>query len=95
MCMRHELSPAVQTSAPVDSTLVILSASIAVDTSEFFAATGITDGELLRGVRYRGGGATTESLVMRSRSGTIRTVVSEHQLVKLRAYSSIDFDNRT
>ena len=57
----------------------------------FFAATGITDGELLRGVHYRGGGATTQSLVMRSRSGTIRTVTSEHQLVKLRAYSSIDY----
>jgi fructose-1,6-bisphosphatase II len=57
----------------------------------FFAATGITDGELLRGVRYSGGGATTQSLVMRSRSGTIRTVDAEHQLVKLRAYSSIDY----
>jgi fructose-1,6-bisphosphatase II len=57
----------------------------------FFAATGITDGELLRGVRYRAGGASTQSLVMRSRSGTIRTITSEHQLVKLRAYSSIDY----
>ena len=38
----------------------------------FFVATGITDGELLRGVRYRSGGCTTQSLVMRSRSGTIR-----------------------
>ncbi len=58
----------------------------------FFVATGITDGELLRGVRYRGGGATTHSLVMRSRSGTIRSITSEHQLAKLRAYSAIDFD---
>lgn len=58
----------------------------------FFVATGITDGELLRGVRYRGGGAITESLVMRSRSGTIRTITSEHQLQKLRSFSSIDFD---
>ena len=59
----------------------------------FFAATGITDGELLRGVRYRGGGATTESLVMRSKSGTIRRVSSEHSLSKLRAYSAIDFEH--
>jgi fructose-1,6-bisphosphatase II len=59
----------------------------------FFVATGITDGELVRGVRYRGGGATTESLVMRSRSGTIRRVTSQHRLSKLRAYSAIDFDH--
>jgi fructose-1,6-bisphosphatase II len=51
-------------------------------------ATGITDGELLRGVRYAHFGATTHSLVMRSRSGTIRTITSEHQFRKLRRYSS-------
>ena len=59
----------------------------------FFVATGITDGELLRGVRYRAGGASTHSLVMRSRSGTIREISSEHRLSKLRAYSSVDFDH--
>jgi fructose-1,6-bisphosphatase II len=59
----------------------------------FFVATGITDGELLRGVHYRGGGATTHSLVMRSRSGTIRSIHSEHRLEKLRAYSSVDFEH--
>src|SRR6266849_3956954 len=49
----------------------------------FFAATGITDGDLLQGVRYRsGGGATTHSLVMRARSGTIRNIYSEHALWK-------------
>ena len=58
----------------------------------FFAATGITDGELMAGVRYRAGGATTHSLVMRSRSGTIRSIKSEHQLWKLQAYSSVNFD---
>ena len=58
----------------------------------FFVATGITDGELLRGVRYRAGGATTHSLVMRSRSGTIRSITSEHKLQKLRAFSAIDFE---
>jgi fructose-1,6-bisphosphatase II len=52
----------------------------------YFVATGITDGELVNGVRYRGGGATTESLVMRSKSGTIRRVTSQHRLTKLRAY---------
>ena len=59
----------------------------------FFVATGVTDGELVRGVRYRGGGATTESLVMRSKSGTIRRVTSQHRLTKLRAYSAVDFEH--
>ncbi|UGY93430.1 class II fructose-bisphosphatase [Streptomyces gobiensis] len=58
----------------------------------FFVATGITDGDLLRGVRYRAETAFTESLVMRSKSGTIRQIDSTHQLSKLRAYSAIDFD---
>ncbi|MEU4573836.1 class II fructose-bisphosphatase [Nonomuraea sp. ATR24] len=58
----------------------------------FFAATGITQGELMDGVRFRGGVAVTQSLVMRGRSGTIRKVESEHQLWKLRAYSAINFD---
>ncbi|MEU3978656.1 class II fructose-bisphosphatase [Streptomyces sp. NPDC026672] len=58
----------------------------------FFVATGITDGELLRGVRYRSETATTDSIVMRSRSGTVRRIDSEHRLSKLRAYSTIDFD---
>ncbi|MFD7132696.1 class II fructose-bisphosphatase [Streptomyces sp. NPDC059894] len=59
----------------------------------FFVATGITDGELLRGVRYRSETATTDSIVMRSKSGTVRRIDSEHRLSKLRAYSAIDFDH--
>jgi fructose-1,6-bisphosphatase II len=51
----------------------------------FFVATGITDGELLRGVRYRAETATTDSIVMRSKSGTVRRIDSEHRLSKLRA----------
>jgi fructose-1,6-bisphosphatase II len=58
----------------------------------FFVATGITEGELVQGVRYRAGGATTHSLVMRSRSGTIRSIVSHHRLSKLRSYSIVDFE---
>ena len=59
----------------------------------FFVATGVTDGELVRGVRYSHGAAHTHSIVMRSKSGTIRSIKSEHQLSKLRAYSAIDFDH--
>lgn len=51
----------------------------------FFAGTGITDAELLRGVRVVNGRVHTHSIVMRSRSGTIRTVRAQHQLAKLRA----------
>lgn len=58
----------------------------------FFVATGITDGELMRGVRYRSETATTDSIVMRSKSGTVRRIDSVHRLSKLRAYSAIDFD---
>src|SRR3954469_444888 len=51
----------------------------------FFCATGVTDGDVLGGVRYEGArGATTESLVMRSRSGTIRRIASRHDRTKLR-----------
>ena len=57
----------------------------------FFAATGITDGDLLRGVRYRGDGATTETLVMRSKSGTIRTIQSNHKWHKLLRYSALQY----
>jgi fructose-1,6-bisphosphatase II len=51
----------------------------------FVAATGVTDGALLRGVRFQDGSALTESIVMRSRSGTIRRVRAEHRLEKLAA----------
>lgn len=55
----------------------------------FFVATGITDGNLVQGVRHDAGRATTESVVMRSRSGTIRTIRSEHRTQKLRAFSGL------
>ncbi|MFD6857326.1 class II fructose-bisphosphatase [Rhodococcus sp. NPDC060086] len=57
----------------------------------FFCATGVTDGELLRGVRYTPGGAETQSIVMRSKSGTVRMVEAYHRLKKLGEFSSIDF----
>ncbi len=57
----------------------------------YFVVTGITDGELVHGVRYLGDTVTTSSIVMRSKSGTIRKVESEHRLSKLQAYSAVDF----
>ena len=57
----------------------------------FFAATGITDGSLLRGVRYWPDGATTYSIVMRSQSGTVRYVEAHHQFEKLERFTAIDY----
>ena len=57
----------------------------------YFAATGVTNGDMLRGVSYRANGATTRSLVMRSKSGTIRYVESLHKLAKLAEYSVVDY----
>ncbi|GAA1260822.1 class II fructose-bisphosphatase [Saccharothrix xinjiangensis] len=58
----------------------------------FFCATGVTDGDLVRGVRYRAGGCTTQSIVMRSKSGTVRMIDGFHRMDKLREYASVDFD---
>jgi fructose-1,6-bisphosphatase II len=58
----------------------------------FFSATGISDGDLVKGVRYWGTGASTQSLVMRSKSGTIRKVDATHKWQKLMKYSSVKFD---
>lgn len=57
----------------------------------FFAATGLTDGALLRGVRFDKRGARTQSLVMRSRSGTVRLIDAQHQVKKLREFAAIDY----
>jgi fructose-1,6-bisphosphatase II len=59
----------------------------------FFSATGITDGDVLQGVRFpSAGGATTESLVMRSRSGTVRRIQARHDRAKLRAITGARLD---
>jgi fructose-1,6-bisphosphatase II len=58
----------------------------------FFAATGITDGELLDGVKYYSDGARTHSLVMRSKSGTVREIISRHRWDKLKKISQVPYD---
>ncbi|MGE5249697.1 MAG: class II fructose-bisphosphatase [Bacteroidota bacterium] len=57
----------------------------------FFAATGITDGELLQGVRYFGEGASTDSLVVRGLTGTVRQIVARHRMDKLHHLSAIKY----
>ena len=69
----------------------VLTVDDLVQSDCFFAATGITDGDLLRGVHFDSWGASTESLVMRSRSGTVRQVTGRHRLEKVNEYSSVDY----
>ncbi len=57
----------------------------------FFAATGITDGDLLRGVKYWPDGASTHSMVMRARSGTLRYIEAEHAFEKLERFTGIEY----
>jgi len=70
---------------------VLFTDDLVTGNNVFFVATGVTDGEMLEGVRFRGGTATTHSIVMRSKSGTIREVKSEQGLAKLKGYAAVDF----
>ena len=89
----EERQKAVDAGHDLDPDTVLSTDDLVTGEDAFFVATGITDGELMQGVRYRGGGATTHSLVMRARSGTIRAITSEHRLSKLRKYALIDFEH--
>ena len=89
----EERQKALDAGHNLDPDFVLTTSDLVTGDDCFFVATGITDGDLMRGVHYRAGGCTTDSLVMRSRSGTIRKIVSDHQLSKLKAYSAIDFES--
>src|SRR3954452_25344706 len=78
--------------AGYDLTQVLSTDDLVSGEDVFFAASGISDGDLLKGVRYWGDGASTESLVMRSRSGTIRKIQSTRRWQKLMRYSAVKFD---
>ncbi len=88
---RNEMERAAAISAGYDFDRVLTVDDLVKGNNCFFAATGITGGDLLRGVRYDHRGAVTESLVMRSKSGTVRKVEARHQLSKLRRFSAIEF----
>jgi fructose-1,6-bisphosphatase II len=78
--------------AGYDLTQVLTANDLVRGEDVFFSATGVTDGDVLQGVRYQGGrGATTESLVMRSRSGTVRRIVARHDRAKLRALTGVRY----
>ena len=76
----------------IDLEQVLLLDDLVNSDNVFFAATGITRGELLDGVKYFGSGARTSSIVMRSKSGTIRRIESTHRWDKLMRFSQIKFD---
>jgi fructose-1,6-bisphosphatase II len=87
----EERQRALDAGHDLDPDHVLLTDDLVTGDDVFFVATGITDGELMKGVRSRAGGASTHSLVMRSRSGTIRSITSDHKLQKLKAYAAVDF----
>jgi len=85
----EERDAALQGGYDVDS--ILTADDLVAGNDVFFAATGITDGDLLRGIRYRGESAVTTSIVMRSRSGTVRLMDAYHRLERLAQYSQIDY----
>jgi fructose-1,6-bisphosphatase II len=88
---RNEVERRAALDAGYDLDRVLTTDDLVSGDDVFFAATGISDGDLLRGVRYRGEGATTDTLVMRSKSGTIRRIEATHQWQKLMRYSSLAY----
>ncbi|HEX9439157.1 MAG TPA: fructose-bisphosphatase class II, partial [Roseiflexaceae bacterium] len=75
----------------IDLTKIYHTADLVRGENVFFAATGITPGEFLRGVEYYGGGAATHSVVMRSASGTVRYIESRHRWDKLMRISGVPY----
>jgi fructose-1,6-bisphosphatase II len=75
----------------IDSSRVLRTDDLVSGENVFVAATGVTSGSLLSGVMHTDNGAVTESLVLRSRSGTVRTVTAHHRFDKLERYSAIQY----
>jgi fructose-1,6-bisphosphatase II len=77
--------------AGLDPERVLHTSDLVAGEDVFVAATGVTNGPLLTGVQYTPGGATTDSIVMRSRSGTVRRVVAQQSLEKLSALTGFEY----
>jgi fructose-1,6-bisphosphatase II len=89
---RDEAERQAAVSAGYDLDEVLTADDLVSGDDVFFSATGVTDGDVLQGVRYQGGrGATTQSLVMRSRSGTVRRVSARHDRSKLRTLTGVRY----
>jgi fructose-1,6-bisphosphatase II len=88
---RNDSERAAAVAAGYDLSQVLTTDDLVQGDNCFFAATGITDGDLLKGVRYHPQSAITQSLVMRSRSGTVRQVDAHHAFEKLTGISAVDY----
>ncbi len=88
---RNDEERAAAVAAGYDLDEVLTTDRLVQGDNSFFSLTGITDGEVVQGVHYDSRGCTTQSLVMRSRSGTVRQVNARHSLAKLRDFSDVDF----
>jgi fructose-1,6-bisphosphatase II len=88
---RNDNEVALAKAEGIDMSRVLTSDDLIRGDDTFFAATGVTDGDLLRGVRYDEYGASSQSIVMRSRSGTIRLIETRHRADRIGQYSSDEF----
>jgi fructose-1,6-bisphosphatase II len=77
--------------AGLDPARVLTTNDLVAGEDVFVAATGVTTGSLLSGVRYLANGAITDSIVMRSRSGTVRRIEARHHLEKLETYTGMEY----
>lgn len=89
---RNEKEKKAADKAGYDMDKVLKQDDLVASNNCFFAATGVTDGDLLKGVQYDASGASTQSLVMRSKSGTVRLINASHRLDKLGSFSAIDYE---
>jgi fructose-1,6-bisphosphatase II len=89
LCPRNETERDAAIAAGYDLDQVLTTDDLVSGQDVFFAASGVTDGDLMKGVRYRGDNAVTQSMVMRSRSGTVRLIDALHRREKLSKYSTI------
>lgn len=90
--VRNEAEQRAVEEKAIDIAKIFTGNDLVSGTNVFFSATGITDGELLKGVHYSKEGASTQTVVMRSRSGTVRMIDAQHRLEKLNAISAIRYD---
>jgi fructose-1,6-bisphosphatase II len=88
---RNDEERAAAKDAGYDLDAVLTTDDLVSGEDVFFAATGITGGDLVDGVRYRGDDAWTQSIVMRSRSGTVRIIDALHSRHKLKNLSDIEY----
>jgi fructose-1,6-bisphosphatase II len=88
---RNEQEREAAVAAGYDLDRVLTTDDLVSSDNVFFAGTGVTDGDLVKGVKYRGDDAITQSIVMRSKSGTVRIVDAVHRRKKLAQYSTIEY----